>query len=77
MDSGDDTAVPLDVDDLNSNDNRTERLPLDAGGQPRFVDRPDAQNTGVPDAPLYPSMVDIGAYELGANQPVLLKGLRS
>jgi hypothetical protein len=67
VDSGDNTAVPLDVDDLNANGNRTERLPLDAGGQPRFVDRVDAPNTGVADAPLYPSIVDMGAYELGGN----------
>lgn len=64
IDAGDDKAVPADADDLNSNGNRTERIPFDLDGKPRFVDRADAPNTGVADAPLYPSIVDLGAYEL-------------
>ena len=65
VDAGDNKAVPVDVDDLNSNGNRLERMPFDLDGQARFVDCPDAPNTGVADAPLYPSVADLGAYELG------------
>jgi hypothetical protein len=65
IDAGDNTAVPPDVDDLNANGNRLERLPFDLDGRPRFADRPDVPNTGVPDGPLYPQVVDLGAYELG------------
>jgi hypothetical protein len=67
LDAGDDTAVPADTDDLNGNGDRLERLPLDLGGQPRFVNRADAPDTGVADTPLYPGIADIGAYELSAN----------
>jgi hypothetical protein len=67
VDAGDDTAVPADADDLNSNGNRVERVPFDLDGQPRFVDRPDAPNTGVADAPAYPAIVDLGAYEVSAT----------
>jgi hypothetical protein len=67
LDAGNNTAVPADVDDLNVNGNRLERVPFDLDGQPRFVDRPDAANTGVADAPSYPGIVDLGAYELSAT----------
>ena len=69
VDAGDNTAVPADADDLNSNGNRLERVPFDLDGQPRFVNRADTQDTGVADAPLYPSVVDLGAYELSTTQP--------
>jgi len=65
IDAGDNAGVPTDVDDLNSDGNRLERVPFDLGGQPRFVDRLDAPDTGAADAPLYPWIVDLGAYELG------------
>ncbi|MBN1506973.1 MAG: right-handed parallel beta-helix repeat-containing protein [Sedimentisphaerales bacterium] len=67
VDAGDDTAVPMDDDDLNANGNRAERVPYDLDGQPRFVDHADTPDTGVADAPLYPAVVDIGAYELSAT----------
>ncbi len=67
VDAGDNTAVPADADDLNSNGNRLERVPFDLDGQPRFVNRADTQDTGVADAPLYPSVVDLGAYELSTT----------
>jgi hypothetical protein len=66
VDAGDSTAVPTDIDDLNADDNRLERIPLDAAGRSRFVDRPDVGDTGVPDA-AYPGIVDLGAYELPAT----------
>jgi predicted outer membrane repeat protein len=63
IDAGDNGAVPTDIDDLNANNNRQERTPLDLAGGPRFVDDPATPNTGLADPPLYPLMVDIGAYE--------------
>jgi len=66
IDAGDNTAVPPDIDDLNANANRLERIPFDLDAQRRFVDRADTPNTGVADPPLYPAIVDIGAYELPA-----------
>ncbi len=65
IDAGDNRAVPLDVDDVDADGNRLERLPVDLDGRPRFVDDPAAANTGVADPPLYPALVDLGAYELG------------
>jgi hypothetical protein len=64
VDAGDNTAVPPDAYDLNANGNRLERVPFDLDGRARFVDRSDAANSGVPDAPLYPGIVDLGVYEL-------------
>jgi hypothetical protein len=68
VDAGDNTAVPADADDLDLDDDRLERIPFDLNGQPRFADHPDTADTGWADAPLYPKIVDIGAYELG-NTP--------
>jgi predicted outer membrane repeat protein len=65
IDAGDDVAVPADSDDLNSNGNRLERIPFDLDGRPRFADDPATANTGTADAPLYPWIVDLGAYEFG------------
>ncbi|MGD1871795.1 MAG: DUF4347 domain-containing protein, partial [Mastigocoleus sp.] len=48
INTGDNTYLPLDTNDLNSNSNTTEKLPFDLNGNPRI------QN----------SIVDIGAYEL-------------
>ena len=64
VDAGNDTAVPADVDDLNANADRLERIPFDLDAKPRFVDHPGTANTGVADAPRYPQVVDLGAYEL-------------
>ena len=63
IDAGDNTAVPADADDLDGNNDRLERIPLDLGGQSRFADDSNAANTGVADSPAYPWIVDIGAYE--------------
>ena len=65
IDAGDDVAVPTDIDDLNSNGNRLERIPFDLDGHARFADDPATVNTGLADAPLYPWIVDLGAYEFG------------
>ncbi len=67
IDAGNDTAVPLDIDDIDGNGNRTERLPLDVAGKPRFADRSGVPNTGTADPPAYPAVVDLGAYEMPAQ----------
>jgi hypothetical protein len=63
IDAGDNTAVPTDADDLDGDDDLLERIPVDLGGQNRFVDDSSTANTGVADSPAYPRIVDIGAYE--------------
>ncbi|MFC1781191.1 fibronectin type III domain-containing protein, partial [Planctomycetota bacterium] len=63
IDSGDNTAVPADVDDLDMDDDIFERIPLDFDGRSRFTDDTNALDTGVADSPAYPLIVDIGAYE--------------
>lgn len=69
VDAGDNTAVPADADDLDLDDDRLERIPFDLDGRPRFADHPDTADTGWPDAPAYPMIVDLGAYELGSTPP--------
>ncbi len=69
VDAGDNTAVPADADDLDLDDDRLERIPFDLDGRPRFADHPDTADTGRADAPAYPTIVDIGAYELGSTPP--------
>ena len=63
IDAGDNTAVPLDTHDLDGDGNTTERLPFDCDGMLRFADRPGTADTGVADAPDYPYVVDMGAFE--------------
>lgn len=62
VDAGDNTAVPLDVFDLNGDFDFSERLPLDAAGLVRFTDDLDTPDTGVGPPPV----VDIGAFEFQA-----------
>lgn len=63
IDAGNNTAVPLDSDDLNDNGITSERIPRDLDSQNRFVDDPAIVDTGVPDPPKTPAVIDIGAYE--------------
>ena len=63
IDAGDNTAVPSDTDDLDLDEDLAERIPLDLEGRTRFADDPDTPDTGLADAPAYPEIVDIGAYE--------------
>jgi hypothetical protein len=63
IDAGKNTDVPLDTFDLDNDSNTTERIPLDIDGEPRFSDDPATPNTGVPDPPVYPDIIDIGADE--------------
>jgi hypothetical protein len=59
--------VPADADDLNANGNKTERIPVDVAGLSRFTNRAATPDTGVADPPLYPAVVDLGAYEASAQ----------
>jgi len=53
IDAGDNTAVPLDANDLDGDGDTTEPIPFDLDGNRRIV---DADNDGI-------STVDMGAYE--------------
>ena len=64
IDAGDNTAVPLDTADLDNDGNTAERTPFDLDGYRRFHDDPNTVDSGVPDPPIYPEIVDMGAYEL-------------
>jgi len=59
IDSGDNNSVPADIHDLDGDGNTAEPLPFDLDGNPRFVDRPDIEDTGNGTPPI----VDMGAYE--------------
>jgi parallel beta-helix repeat protein len=63
VDAGNNHYVPIDELDLDDNNIRTERLPLDLAGGPRFLDDPLADDTGMPDLPGYPAIVDMGPFE--------------
>jgi parallel beta-helix repeat protein len=63
IDAGNNLAVPEDWADLDGDGDTTERTPLDLWGIPRFIDDLDTDDTGVPDPPDYPAVVDMGAYE--------------
>lgn len=59
VDSGDNTAVALDVFDLDLDGNTSEPVPFDLDGNARFFDIPSAPNTGVGPPPI----VDMGPWE--------------
>ena len=63
IDAGSNQEVPPDAVDLDVDGDIMERLPLDVAGTTRFVDDPDTADTGTPDLPDYPVIVDMGAYE--------------
>lgn len=63
IDAGNNTAVPPHIGDIDGDSNTTERTPLDLDGINRFIDDPLIIDTGVPDLPDYPYIVDMGAYE--------------
>ena len=64
IDAGDNTAVPLDTEDIDGDGDTTERIPWDIDGNPRFIDYPGIVDTGVADPPDYPDIVDMGVYEV-------------
>lgn len=59
IDAGDNTAVPPDTLDLDSDGDTAESIPIDLAGNQRFVDQVDVPDTGNGTAPI----VDMGAYE--------------
>jgi hypothetical protein len=63
IDAGDNTGVPDDYADLDGDGVVYERTPLDLAGNTRFADDPLTDDTGVPDPPDYPDVVDMGACE--------------
>lgn len=67
IDAGDNTAIPADTLDLDSDGDITEPLPYDLDGQPRVAEMPMQPNTGNGDFPL----VDMGAYEVSNTAPSL------
>ncbi len=69
IDAGDNTAIAADTTDLDGDGDTAERVPVDLGGEPRFVDDPLTVDTGVPDPPDYLETVDIGAYEYQVAAP--------
>ncbi|MHC4657996.1 MAG: hypothetical protein ACYS83_02310 [Planctomycetota bacterium] len=63
IDAGDNISVPNDIADLDNDGNTAERTPLDLDYGQRFADDPCTVDSGVPDPPAYPYVVDMGAYE--------------
>ncbi len=63
IDAGSSGLVPADEFDLDGDGDTTERIPLDLAGNLRFRDDPVTPDTGLPDPPDYPEVVDMGPYE--------------
>ena len=61
IDRGDNSVVPADIYDVDDDGNTLERLPIDVGDLPRFLNRTEVQDTGVG----VPPYIDLGAHELG------------
>jgi hypothetical protein len=59
IDAGDNSVLPADSLDLDSDGDTTEKIPVDLEGKARLVDDPVVADTGKGTAPL----VDMGAYE--------------
>ncbi|HPF40247.1 MAG TPA: thrombospondin type 3 repeat-containing protein [Phycisphaerae bacterium] len=63
IDAGSNLAVAQDAADLDADGDILERTPLDLLGTARFLDDPSTVDSGEPDPPTYPAIVDMGAYE--------------
>ena len=59
IDAADNTAVPLDFFDVDGDGSVLEQLPIDLGGNPRFIDAAWVADSGNGSPPI----VDMGAYE--------------
>ena len=59
VDAGNNSAVPRDLNDLDDDGNTQEPIPIDVGGEPRFVEIIFVPDTGQGTPPI----VDIGAHE--------------
>ena len=62
LDAADNDAVPLDTLDLDGDGDTDELIPFDLDGVGRFLDDPDASETGNPGIQGFP-IIDMGAYE--------------
>ena len=62
-DAGHNISVPRDTLDIDQDGNVLERIPYELTGRLRFSNDPIATDSGVPDLPNYPEIVDMGAYE--------------
>ncbi len=69
IDAADNTAVPPDTHDLDDDGDTSELTPLDLDYNPRFIDDPTTPDTGRPDPPDDPNVVDMGAYEFAPEPP--------
>jgi subtilisin family serine protease len=69
LDAGDNMAMPEDQFDLDGDNDTNEPVPFDRAGNLRFMDDPDAIDTGNPGWGV--PLVDMGAYE-GSNNGFLL-----
>ena len=69
LDAGDNLAVPEDQFDLDGDNDTNEPVPFDRAGNTRFIDDPDAIDTGNPGWGL--PLADMGAYEGSHNGFVL------
>ncbi|RMH37515.1 MAG: DUF11 domain-containing protein, partial [Gammaproteobacteria bacterium] len=63
IDSGDNNALPADVQDLDGDGDTAEPLPFDAAGNARFTDILTVPDTGITSTLVPDRVVDIGAYE--------------
>lgn len=59
IDAADNSSVPADDFDLDGDSDLTEPIPVDANWEPRFVDDPETEDTGLGSPPI----VDMGAQE--------------
>lgn len=59
IDAGSNQAVAADSTDLDADGDEAEPVPIDLGGDPRFIDDPDSRDSGLGSCPLS----DMGAYE--------------
>jgi hypothetical protein len=63
IDAGNVRSVARDTLDLDQDGDVQERTPFDLSGGRRFADDPCSADSGVPDPPNNPEIVDMGAYE--------------
>ncbi len=69
IDAADNGAVPADALDLDGDGDVDEPIPFDLDGNPRFVDDPETDDTGIGTPPI----VDMGAFEF--QSPFILGDL--
>ena len=67
IDAGSNTVVPDDTSDLDGDGDLLEAVPLDLDLRVRFHDDPDTTDIGIPGNGFPDDVVDMGAYEFGAE----------